>query len=124
MPAYQVKSLISTIILYRIFAGIVCISVFLSVYLERPLLFIFPAFLIGFGAIIDDYRRIFYVIFSGLPFSSDFYFEGFRMLIVRKPAEDIAGKLDRLTRRDQRFDGMYCAGFNFLRYFVDADAVG
>lgn len=76
MPAYQVKSLISTITLYRIFAVIVCISGFLSVYLERPLLFIFPAVLLGIGAIINDYRRLFYVIFAVLPFSVEFYFEG------------------------------------------------
>ncbi len=76
MPAIQVKSSSTTINMYRLFVGIVCISTFLSVYLQNLLIFIFPAALLGLGAILDDYRRLFYVIFAVLPFSAEFYFEG------------------------------------------------
>jgi O-antigen ligase len=76
MPAFQVKSSVSTINMYRLFVAIVCISTFLSVYLQNLLIFVFPAALLGVGAILDDYRRLFYVIFAVLPFSAEFYFEG------------------------------------------------
>jgi len=76
MPANKVNHLISTSLLYRIFAGVLFTSVFLSIYLEKSVLLIFPVVLLGIASIIDDYRRLFYLLFAVLPFSVEFYFEG------------------------------------------------
>jgi O-antigen ligase len=58
------------------FVLLTCISAFLSVYFESYLPFLFPALVIGFGMIMDDYLRLFYLIFAVLPFSIEYYFDG------------------------------------------------
>lgn len=76
MLVFETRSLFSTTNLYRLFIIIVCFSVLFSVWYDSVLPFIIPLLILGFGIILEDYRRLFYLLFSVLPFSVEFYFEG------------------------------------------------
>ena len=64
------------IIFYRIFLIIVAVAILLSIYFQHYFAFLLPAFILGMVIIIEDYRRLFYLIFLLLPFSVEVYFEG------------------------------------------------
>jgi O-antigen ligase len=62
--------------LFVAFAICVILSTIISVYFQHYYAFLLPALIIGGGLIIDDYRRLFYLLFALLPFTVEFYFEG------------------------------------------------
>lgn len=62
--------------LFDAFLILVCISVLISIHLQSYLVLLLPALVIGFSFILDDYRRLFYLLFAILPFSVEFYFDG------------------------------------------------
>lgn len=81
------ESKYSALDLYRVFL-IVFFLCLVAVYVTEsyvPLLF--PFCLLAAGLIMDDYRRIFYVLFALLPFSMEYYFEnlGLGMDIPSEP---------------------------------------
>lgn len=76
MPAFQVKSTLLSVKIFRIFVGIICASIIFSIYFQNHLIFILPAILLGLAFIIKDYTILFYLIFAVLPFSVEFYFDG------------------------------------------------
>ena len=74
-------------LLYRVLLAILFLSV-VGVYLSESYLpFIIPFSLLFIGLIIDDYRRIFYILFALLPFSMEYYFDslGLGMDIPSEP---------------------------------------
>ena len=64
------------ILIFRGFVGLVCSCILASIYFQNYLFFILPAAVLGLGIVMDDYRRLFYLIFALLPFSIEYYFDG------------------------------------------------
>jgi len=63
-------------LVYYILMCIIGCSVLLSIYLESYIPFILPFAIVFIYSILTDYRRLFYLVFILLPFSTEVYFEG------------------------------------------------
>jgi O-antigen ligase len=68
--------MVSRLLMYRAFFALIVVALLTSVYVQSYLPFILPASILGFAAIIQDYRKLFYILIAILPFSIEFYFEG------------------------------------------------
>lgn len=62
--------------IFKSFIGFILVVILLSIYNESYLFFVLPVLVLGFGWIINDYRKLFYTIFVVLPFSVEYYFGG------------------------------------------------
>ncbi|MCZ2339851.1 MAG: O-antigen ligase family protein [Chitinophagales bacterium] len=60
-------------IVFRSFIGLILTSIFAAIILETPLFLLAPVGALGLGFILDDYRRLFYLIFLSIPFSIEYY---------------------------------------------------
>ena len=86
MPAnsikYQSKGQINA---FYAFVGILVLSTCIALYQEFYLLALLPVGLLGLGAIIADYRILYYSFWVVLPFSIEFYFGSIGMDLPTEP---------------------------------------
>jgi O-antigen ligase len=76
MTVFQIKDWPLKNLLFLYFVILVGITSMTSIYLQSYLPFIIPFLVIGLGFVLDDYLRLFYLLFAALPFTIEFYFDG------------------------------------------------
>jgi O-antigen ligase len=96
MSVFSTGSLPLNTIIFRVFIAVVCVSLSAYIYFDNFTYFVFPLLLIGLGLILDDYSRLFYILFAILPFSIEYYFEG-AGLGTDIPSEPVMVALSFLT---------------------------